>query len=45
VLRYEGEVNASIPLFGATIEKAVGQVVEQVLASHSKLVNEWLARG
>lgn len=45
VLRYEGEVKASIPLFGATIEKAVGQVVEQVLASQSNLVNEWLARG
>jgi class 3 adenylate cyclase len=42
VLTYSGEVSASIPLFGATIEKAVGKAITEVLESEEELINNWI---
>lgn len=42
VLVYSGDIVASIPLFGATIEKAVGGAVQEVLNAQERLLDEWL---
>lgn len=41
-LVYSGDVNASVPLFGATIEKAVGEAIVKVLESEERLIESWL---
>lgn len=41
-LVYSGDIVASVPLFGATIEKAVGGAVQEVLNAQERLLNEWI---
>jgi hypothetical protein len=43
-LAYSGEVNASIPLFGNMIEKAIAGVITDVLAKEASFADEWIAR-
>ena len=41
-LVYSGDIVASVPLFGSTIEKAVGGAVQDVLSGQQALIEEWL---
>lgn len=43
-LVYSGDVSASIPFFGATIEKSVAQAITQVLADVERLFAQWIQR-
>ncbi len=43
VLEYAGDVVASVPLFAATVETAVGQAITQVLVDEEALARQWLA--
>lgn len=42
-LVYSGDVKASVPLFGATIEKAVGEAIVKVLESEERLIGDWIS--
>jgi Protein of unknown function (DUF2505) len=41
---YEGEVRASVPLFGGAIEEAAADAVRTALAAEERAGREWLAR-
>jgi len=43
ILTYSGEIVASVPLFGAMIEKAIAGVVTSMLAQEAQYVSEWIA--
>lgn len=43
-LVYSGDVSASIPFFGATIEKSVAQAITQVLADVERLFAKWIEK-
>ncbi len=44
VQTYEGEVRASVPLFGSAIEEAAADAVRTALAAEERAGREWLAR-
>ena len=43
-LTYDGELKASIPLFGAAVEQAAGQAIEACLAAEGRVAADWIAR-
>lgn len=42
-LQYSGDIVCSIPFLGASIEKAVGGVIQEVLKAQGQLIDEWIA--
>lgn len=40
----DGELRASIPLFGGAVEQAVAQAVRETLAAEERTAAQWLAR-
>src|SRR5690606_1982969 len=44
VQRYDGDVKASVPLFGSAIEQAAAEAVRTALAAEESAGREWLAR-
>jgi hypothetical protein len=44
VLTYDGEVRASVPLFGGAIEEAAAEAVRTALAAEERAGQEWLTR-
>lgn len=43
-LTYDGELKASIPLFGAAVEQAAGQAIEAGIAGEGRIAAEWIAQ-
>ncbi|MGO1318504.1 MAG: DUF2505 domain-containing protein [Cellulomonadaceae bacterium] len=43
VLRYDGEIKASIPLFGAAVAQAAASAIHSVLDQEAAAAREWLA--
>jgi hypothetical protein len=43
-LTYDGELKASIPLFGAAVEQAAGQAIEAGLQAEGRVAADWIAR-
>ena len=43
-LTYDGELKASIPLFGAAVEQAAGQAIEAGLVAEGRVAADWIAR-
>jgi hypothetical protein len=43
-LTYDGELKASIPLFGAAVEQAAGQAIEAGLVAEGRVAAGWIAR-
>lgn len=41
--RYEGELKASIPLFGAAVEEALATAVREAIAAEERVATGWLA--
>ncbi|ROS78593.1 DUF2505 domain-containing protein [Cellulomonas sp. PhB143] len=42
---YDGEVRASVPLFGAVVERAAADAVRDALAAEESATREWIAQG
>jgi hypothetical protein len=42
--RYDGELKASIPLFGAAVEEAMAAAVHDAIAAEERVATAWLAR-
>lgn len=45
VQRYDGDLRASIPLFGAAVEKATAEAVHAAIEAEQRTATEWLAQG
>ena len=44
VLRYDGDLRAGIPLFGAAVEEATAKAVRSALDAEARTAREWLSR-